>query len=124
MSLALFDLEFRSTYLRCGIVTSDALRYHIRGILVWYAYLWRLDLKSNHDQVRLPAYMRHAHGESSSNKEMSVGDVLRVARKALIIRQIVFFFLFLAIVAAVISLFAFGLFEDAWKLFTDRFLNS
>jgi hypothetical protein len=68
--------------------------------------------------------MRPARGENISDKEMSVGDVLRVARKTLIIRQIVMFFIFLAVVAAVISLFALGLFEDAWKLFVSRFLNS
>ena len=80
-------------------------------------------MKSNNDQVRTPAYMRPARSDGISNKEMSVGDVLRGARKALIIRQIVFFFLFLAVVGAIISLFAFGLFEDVWIMFSNRFLK-
>ncbi len=67
--------------------------------------------------------MRPVRGENLSDKEKSVGDVLRGARKALIIRQIVFFFLFLAVVAAVVSFFAFGLFEEVWKLIAGRFLN-
>jgi hypothetical protein len=67
--------------------------------------------------------MRPARSDGISNKEMSVGDVLRGARKALIIRQIVFFFLFLAVVGAIISLFAFGLFEDVWIMFSNRFLK-
>ena len=54
---------------------------------------------------------------------MSVGDVLRSARKALIVRQIVFFFLIIAVLVAVISVFAFGLMDDLIESLSDRLIG-
>lgn len=79
-------------------------------------------MKSNHDRVRTPDYMRPIYGYGFSDKDLSVGDVLRKARKALIIRQIALFFLFLIVVAVAVASIIFGAFDGALEFFSDRFL--
>jgi len=80
-------------------------------------------LKSNNDRIRTPAYTRAAYRDGGTDREMSVGDVLRSARKALIVRQIVFFFLIIAVLVAVISVFAFGLMDDLIESLSDRLIG-
>jgi len=80
-------------------------------------------LKTNHDKVRLPAYMRSARGEDHSDQDRSVGDVLRIARKRLIIRQLVIFLLFLIIAAALVFFVVFGYFDYALDFLSDRLLG-
>ncbi len=80
-------------------------------------------MKTNNDRIRTPAYTRTAYGEGISDKEMSVGDVLRSARKALIVRQIVIFFLIIAAFASVIAIVALGLLDEAFEALTNRLLG-
>lgn len=77
-------------------------------------------MKKGNDKVRTPTYMRASRGETLGEKEQSVGDILRTARKALIIRQIVVFILLLLVVACIVAFFAFGYFGKVIDYLADR----
>lgn len=77
-------------------------------------------MKKGTDRVRTPTYMRASRGETLGEKDQSVGDILRAARKALIVRQIVFFVFLLVVVACVVAFFAFGYFDKVFDYVADR----
>lgn len=77
-------------------------------------------MKKGNDRVRTPTYMRASRGDTLGKKDQSVGDVLRTARKALIVRQIVVFILLLLVVACIASFFAFGYFEKVIDYIANR----
>lgn len=77
-------------------------------------------MKKGNDQVRTPAYMRASRGETLGQKDQSVGDVLRAARKGLIVRQIAVFILLLLLAACIVSFFTFGYFEKVIDYISDR----
>lgn len=79
-------------------------------------------LKKQKDCVKTPSYMRASNVDSNKEKDLSVGDVLRSARKSLIARQIAIFFFFLLLVLCIIAFFAFGYFEQVFDYFADRLL--
>jgi ABC-type microcin C transport system permease subunit YejE len=82
-----------------------------------------MPLKTNNDRAHTPAYTRPAYGDGISERDMSVGDVLRSARKALILRQIILFFLVLAIIATFIAVVALGAFNGVFNALVDRLLG-
>jgi hypothetical protein len=77
-------------------------------------------LKKGNDQVRTPTYMRASRGETLGVKDQSVGDILRTARKALIVRQIFVFVLLLLVVACIVAFFSFGYFGKVIDYVADR----
>ncbi len=79
-------------------------------------------MKKGNDKIRTPSYMRASRGEALGEKEQSVGDILRAARKALIIRQIVVFVILLLFVACVFAFFAFGYFGKLIDYLADRLI--
>jgi len=77
-------------------------------------------LKKGNDRVRTPTYMRASRGETLGEKDQSVGDVLRSARRALIVRQIVVFVVLLLVIACIVSFFAFGYFGKVFDYIANR----
>jgi hypothetical protein len=64
--------------------------------------------------------MRASRGETLGEKDQSVGDVLRSARRALIVRQLAIFILLLLVIACIVSFFAFGYFGEVIDYIANR----
>lgn len=74
------------------------------------------------EKIRTPAYIRSSQPDRRSSSDMSVGDVLRIERRKLVIRQLVWVLVFLLLAAGLVLLVSMGYLEQFVDYVIERLL--
>ena len=79
-------------------------------------------MKRGNDQVRVPANSRGYRVEAGSQKNTSLGEALRKAKKDLVLRRFIYYILLIFLVVAVIAIAYSGYFGKLIQYLMDHLL--
>ena len=74
------------------------------------------------DKIRTPSYIRSSQPDRLSSSDMSVGDVLRIERRKLVIRQLVWVLVFLIFAIGLVAIVGLGYFDQLMDFIIERFI--